>query len=794
MTPNKNSTNNNFLSIRAKLLILVSILLTIISVFILLFFPARQKKWAVENLTEHARNISHMTANGIGSGYYYYDSLEIDQTIRSAQLNDNLIYLVVIDETGSIINSINLDFALKLGSLDTSKLEFISPDNHIYQTMTPIIIEQELIGRLFMGFSLNPISAEIEESRGMAALTSLLIFIFSVVIILVFHVMVTDPLLRIVEAARRIAGGDLSQRALVHSNDEIGILADAFNEMVIRLSDNQQELEQANQHLEDRIVQRTQALYEEIEERKLAENNLANSISMLTSTLESTGDGILVVDREKGTIKTNQKLIDLTALPKDLIEKGSFTEVLEYFAGLVRDPDSLKTKVANIIAEPEIGSFDILELKDGGFFEIYSQPHWERGKCVGRVYSFRDVTEQRRLEENLRQSQKMEAIGQLAGGVAHDFNNILTIINGYGELLLSTIDSEHPMYRKLVEIKKAGERAAGLTGQLLAFSRKQVLAPQVLDINSVVTNMQKMLKRLIGENIAMEIKGSTNLWKIHADKGQIEQVLMNLIVNARDAMPNGGTITIQTDNVEIDSQQAKARDGLKPGSFVCLAVSDTGTGMDSNTKARIFEPFFTTKEIGKGTGMGLSTVYGIINQSEGAITVDSELGKGTSFTIYLPRAIESEITEVNESPQAENLGGDETILLVEDDQSVRELAFVSLVERGYTVLEAADAESAIKQSERYGEPIHLLLTDVIMPKTNGCELVEILKHSRPDMKVLFMSGYTDNTIVKQITSRESRAFLQKPFTPTMLTIKIRELLNSQLTPVSVCGKTTTTTA
>jgi signal transduction histidine kinase/ActR/RegA family two-component response regulator len=781
------------IKIRARLLIIASLMVVAVSIFILVFFPARQQKWALSNLEERAKSTAIMTAHGIGAGYYYYDSLEISETIKSAQFNSDLVYLVALDETGSILDEINKDTAFKYGSFDSIHAVYISPNKEIYQIMTPIIIEQELIGRLYLGFSLEPLHEEVDEIRAMAAMVSLFIFILGILAIRWTDTIITRPLIKIVEAANQIASGNLGKRAPVYSKNEIGELATAFNGMINKLSETQLELENANQHLEERIVQRTQALYEEIEDRKRAEENLAKSISMLTSTLESTGDGILVVDRDKGSIKTNQKLFDLTSLPKDLIEKGDFVGVLEYFMQVAKYPDRLRAQMAQIMAEPELGRIDIIELKDNRFFEIFSQPHWEHGKCVGRIYSFRDVTEQHRLEESLRQSQKMEAIGQLAGGVAHDFNNILTIINGYGELLLSTIDSEHPMYRKLVEIKKAGERASGLTGQLLAFSRKQVLAPQVLDINAIVTNMQKMLKRLIGENISMEINGAKDLWKIHADKGQIEQVLMNLIVNARDAMPNGGVITIGTHNMEISETQAKAQDGLRAGFYVRLTVTDTGIGMDSNTRARIFEPFFTTKEVGKGTGMGLSTVYGIINQSDGAIAVDSELGKGTCFEIYLPRASESEVFEEKELLPAEDLGGEETILLVEDDQSVRELAFVALVQQGYTVLEAADAEAAIKLSEKFEKPIHLLLTDVIIPQTNGGELAEILKISRPEMKILFISGYTDNSIVKQITSREFGAFLQKPFTPTSLTKKIRALLNSQKTSALVSAKNKTTT-
>jgi nitrogen-specific signal transduction histidine kinase/ActR/RegA family two-component response regulator len=390
-----------------------------------------------------------------------------------------------------------------------------------------------------------------------------------------------------------------------------------------------------------------------------------------------------------------------------------------------------------------------------------------------------DVTERKQLEEQLRQSQKMEAVGQLAGGVAHDFNNLLTAITGYSELTLRWLPEDSAMRHNVLEIKKAGERAASLTRQLLAFSRRQVLQPVVLDINSLVTDVSKMLRRLVGEDIEFITLLRPEAGRINADPGQIEQVLMNLVVNARDAMPRGGKLIIETANVELDEAYADRHVAVNPGSYVMLAVSDTGTGMDEETRARIFEPFFTTKEEGKGTGLGLSTVYGIVKQSGGNVWVYSEVGRGTTFKIYLPRVAEDTQEQVPAVEREELLRGTETILLTEDEGLVRRLVREALETYGYTVLETTSGGEAISACEGYDGPIHLLVTDVIMPGMDGRELANELTRLRPEMRVLFMSGYTDDAIVHHGVLDADMPFLQKPFSPDDLARKVREVLDNK---------------
>ena len=404
--------------------------------------------------------------------------------------------------------------------------------------------------------------------------------------------------------------------------------------------------------------------------------------------------------------------------------------------------------------------------------------HDERGEFEGVVGVSWEIAERKHLEEQLRQSQKMEAVGKLAGGVAHDFNNLLTAITGYSELSLRRLSADDPLRHNIEEIKKASERAASLTRQLLAFSRKQVLEPRVLNLNGVVTDMDKMLRRLIGEDVELVTALGAGLGSVKADPGQVEQVLMNLVVNARDAMPQGGRLTIETKNVYLDEGYASQHVAVQPGPYVVLAVSDTGTGMDAETQEHIFEPFFTTKGQGRGTGLGLSTVYGIVTQSGGHIRVKSEVGHGASFQIFLPRIDEQagEYTESTDKAELPKGGG--TVLLVEDEEVVRRMAREVLEMSRYKVLEAASGGDALLICEQYEGPIHLMITDVVMPQMSGRELAERLGTLRPEMRVLYMSGYTDDAIWRHGASDEGAFFIPKPFTPDALVRKVRDVLNT----------------
>jgi PAS domain S-box-containing protein len=450
-----------------------------------------------------------------------------------------------------------------------------------------------------------------------------------------------------------------------------------------------------------------------------------------------------------------------------------------------------ETDASNVVAERRqnvlSGTGTVFEAKhrckDGTVrdFEC-SATEMQIGSKTFAIVVERDITKRKQLEEQLRVAQKMEAIGSLAGGIAHDFNNLLSVILNYTEFSIEKMREGDPVRNDLLKVKNAGERAAALTHQLLAFSRRQVLQPVVLDLNNVTTDLDKMLRRIIGENIDFVLVLAPDLGVVRADPGQIEQVLMNLVVNARDAMSKGGKLTIETSNVEIDEKYVACHMALKPGSYVQLRVTDTGMGMDKQTKARLFEPFFTTKEKGKGTGLGLSMVHGFVKQSNGDILVYSEPGQGTTFKIYLPRDISStKATVIKPSTVPKQTTGTETVLVVEDEEELRDIVVRTLDEAGYTVLNAADGDEALKVSAGHAGDIQLLLTDVVMPRMNGWVLAQQLKKTRPALKVLYMSGYTDDVIVRHGELDPGIPFLGKPFTAENLMQKVREVLDSGIT-------------
>jgi two-component system cell cycle sensor histidine kinase/response regulator CckA len=391
-----------------------------------------------------------------------------------------------------------------------------------------------------------------------------------------------------------------------------------------------------------------------------------------------------------------------------------------------------------------------------------------------------DITERRVLENQFRQAQKMEAVGRLAGGVAHDFNNLLMVISGYAEVLLEHTRKNDPLYPKIEAIHQATDRATTLTRQLLAFSRKQLLELKVVDLNIIVEDIKRLLRPLIGENIELQTQLAPDLGRTRADAGQIEQVLMNLVVNSKDAMPNGGKIIIQSANARLNHEDVRREYSyIHPGLYVVLSVTDTGEGMDKETQLRIFEPFFTTKEKGKGTGLGLSTVYGIIKQSGGYVLVQSEPGQGTTFRIYLPRVEDAlELVGAAGTSLSQN-GGSETVLLVEDEESVRQLVRETLESKGYKVLEADNGEAALRIVSNYSDKIDMLITDVVMPGMSGRELSARLCASRPQTKVLYLSGYTEDAIGHEGVVDPDTAFLQKPFTLQMLSRKVREVLGER---------------
>jgi len=516
----------------------------------------------------------------------------------------------------------------------------------------------------------------------------------------------------------------------------------------------------------------------DITERKRAEADLRNSEERYRHLFHDDLTGDFIATREG-------RLLDCNIAFARMFGFGSIEEAMAHnLNSIYPDRKAMSVLIDRLQREKRLEYCEIeLRRMDGTSVHAVENiigtfdEHAELVSLRGYIF---DDTRRKELEDQLRQSQKLEAIGQLAGGVAHDFNNVLTAISGHTDMCLRRLSPEDPLYRRLEQIKKSGDRAAALTRQLLAFSRKQILQPKVIDLNDVVLEMNKMLQRLIGEDIDLMMGLGANLGRIKADPNQIEQVLMNLSVNARDAMPKGGKLTIETSNVRLGEEFATHHMSVPPGQYVMLAVSDTGCGMDAATQVRIFEPFFTTKEVGKGTGLGMATVYGIVKQSGGSIWVYSEVGRGTTLKIYLPSVSGSVAEVLPNIRKPELLGGTETILLVEDEEVVREMATEVLRESGYHVLEAKHGPEAITLCKEYEGQIHLMLSDVVMPQMGGRELAEKLSPLRSNMKVLYMSGYTDDAIVHHGVLDEETAFLGKPFSPDALTRKVREVLDEVL--------------
>ena len=549
-------------------------------------------------------------------------------------------------------------------------------------------------------------------------------------------------------------------------------------------------IQKARDQLEIRVRERTielartnEKMQLEIAERKRTEEALRQSEERFRELYHDAPVGYLELDNEGRITSVNRTECEMMGYaPDEMLGQPLWTFVV--------DEETSRRQVLALLAGRLPSARDrerLFRRKDGTTFPVLMEDRLlqnKEGKIVGIRAALQDITERKEaegkmvsLQEQLRQSQKMEAVGRLAGGIAHDFNNLLTVIQGHCEISLLQFQGNNPLREDIVEIKKAADRAGNLTRQLLAFSRRQIMEMKVIDLNALLRELEKMLRRVMGEDVELVTVLDEHLGKIKMDPGQMEQVVLNLAINARDAMPSGGKFILETTNVYLDEGYARSHIGVEAGQHVMLSVTDTGSGMSLQVKERLFEPFFTTKEKGKGTGLGLSTVYGIIKQSSGNIWVYSEAGRGSTFKIYLPRVDEEADNLSRRDDTVSMLYGNETVLLVEDEPSVRGLAARVLRKQGYNVLEAVNGGEALQIADTYSGRIDLLLTDVVMPQIGGRELYDQLKPLRADLKVLFTSGYTETAIVQQGNLPPGVAFLQKPFSPIFLTHKVRELLD-----------------
>ena len=624
----------------------------------------------------------------------------------------------------------------------------------------------------------------VQQARRAALLITIAIVLAALLFCIWMVRRTVRPLRDLVRGTEQLATGNLDARVATSTKDEIGDLSHGFNKMAEALQQSHLEIQDYQYNLERRVANATAELKNtnvqlmaEIAERKRAEGELRETSRNLQAIIQTSPVAIMEMDSQGYIFMWNPAC--------ERVFGWSEPEVLGKFLPIIGDDYRMEFEAIRkrLIGGERIEGVETRRRrKDGKLVEvsISAAPlYGSDGTVTGIIGVVSDITEHKRLEEQFLQSQKVEAVGRLAGGVAHYFNNILTAIVGYCQLTLYRLPESDPLRANIEEINKAADRAAGLTRQLLAFSRKQILTQKVFDLNSVVANLDKMLRRVIGEDIDFVTKLAPDLDRTKADPGQIEQVILNMAVNARDAMPEGGKLTIETSNVRLDEHYAQQHIDVVPGEYVMLAFSDTGSGMTPEVMKRIFEPFYTTKGIGKGTGLGLATCFGIVKQSGGHITVYSDIGHGTTFKVYLPRVLEEVEREAVPQTAVGDAGGHETILFVEDDAAIRELNARVLRQYGYNVLVASDGQEALNTAQRLnGKELDLVLTDVVMPQMGGKELADRLHTMYPNLKVLFCSGYTEDAIVHRGVLASGIDFLQKPFSPTVLAAKVHKVIKS----------------
>jgi signal transduction histidine kinase/CheY-like chemotaxis protein len=632
-------------------------------------------------------------------------------------------------------------------------------DDERLSLIEPVTDEGQMLGWLVLDYRLSPLWTRLPQYGIIAGVVLLALLTVALLLSRLLQSSIIAPLARLAEASHAVSHSrDRTIRAPKHADDEIGHLTDAFNEMLSSLEAREAALRESTGQLLE-----------------------AMTVARMSSWAWDVEAGTISWGGEEG------RVFGANGKPRD--------STLESFLEIVHPSDKVNVEEGlwHAARTGQRCDLDFRVLDPGGrtrWLTLRGQSRDGSSGAGTRVVGLvMDVTDRRQLEEQLLQSQKLEAIGRLAGGVAHDFNNLLTGILGYTGFALKNIPPEHPSRNDILEIERAGVRAAALTGQLLSYARRQMVAPKLVRLNELMQNLENLLQRLLGEDVSLETRYAEDLWPARIDPGQFEQVIINLAVNGRDAMPHGGRLTVETRNCHLDESYAEQHPEVTPGAYVMLAVADSGHGMDATTQARIFEPFFTTKEQGKGTGLGLAVCYGIVKQAGGHVWVYSEPGRGTTFKVFLPRSSgEEEADTPAESTETATAIGSETLLVVEDEPVVRSLAVRALVDQGYRVLQASDGPSALGISRGFNGDIHLLVTDVVMPGMNGKELADLLAAERPGLRVLYVSGYTDHAVVRHGVLEEGIAFLSKPFDLRELGRTVREVLDSgRFAPETVPG-------
>jgi PAS domain S-box-containing protein len=762
-------------SLRTKFLVGTLLVVSAVMGALVFIVEARQREAIIREVRQRGIALARDLAVASTGPLVLYNYTQLEQLVARLEGETDVAYAMVLDRdgrvaahshrpevVGTLLSGDILDRILS--TENTLAQEVATPDGQaLYDFAVPMLVDAQRWGTARVGLSRRRMEAEIVATRRQLLGLAVLVLAGAGLASALVAQRIARPVRQLAGGALAISRGEPVQRIEPSTSDEIGQLAVAFNDMARQLH------EQGAAVVEQRTA--LEAAHAELR-RRFAE--LSDLKSYTDNILDSLVNGIVTLDLEGRVVTLNgaaEGLLGCSAAARG----RPVTEVLAHTPELVA--------ILQAAIQWRTGRTGTVTLpsRAGGTVPVEittATLKGGEGQDLGVIVIARDLTAVRALEAQLRQAQKMEAVGRLAGGVAHDFNNLLTVITGRSQLLLLKLAPESPLRRDVELVEETAHRASALTRQLLAFSRKQMVQPRIVDLNEVVRGMETMLGRLIGEDIALTTRLDLAAGCVRADPAQLEQMIVNLVVNARDAMPLGGRLTLDTGQVRIDEAFARQHVGLKPGPYVRLIVRDTGVGMDGLIKAHLFEPFFTTKGPGKGTGLGLATVYGIVTQSGGAIRVESEPGQGATFTIELPR-VDAPADRPGDAGDASAAPiGSETVLLVEDEPEVRGLARDILHQQGYTVLEAADGDQALRVGREHRGPIHLLVTDVVMPQMGGRELADRLQAGRGEIKVLYVSGYTDDAILRQGVSETGTAFLPKPFTAAALAHKVRQVLDA----------------